>query len=136
MIEQLPDNIKKFIKIVDNHWIWVGAVSDENRKHLQPRIRFDGKLCAVSRVVMHLLKDFNLNSELQINHKQECNLSLCVNPECLYEGTQQQNIDDIFRIPKLNCPQGHEMVTSPTTGHRYCQICKNKRRDEWRKKNK
>ncbi len=80
-----------------------------------------------------------MNSELQLNHKLECQIKLCCNPDCMYEGTQKQNIADSIKLGnnkelrKTHCPQGHEYHVSPTNGHRYCQICKNKRRDKWRK---
>ena len=133
-IEDLPKSISSKIKIVGSHWIQVGAVYDAKRSHLQPAVRFMGKIRHANRVMLHLGTGFDLESELQANHKPECNINLCINPDHLYVGTQKENVDDIVRITKTHCKFGHELSTSPTTGHKYCQVCKNKRRDEWRRK--
>src|ERR1700693_4645450 len=94
-LNNLPDNIKSNI-IVDyaNHWIWIGAISDEKRAHKQGVVRFEGKLRKVNRVVLHLATGFDLEGELQANHKTTCPNELCCNPDCLYAGTQQENIND------------------------------------------
>lgn len=139
-IEQLPYNIQRLLRPLGNHWIWIGGITDPNRKDPKGRLRFNGKMEYPHRVVFHLLTGFDLNSELQVNHKPECLDSLCCHPNCLYAGTQQDNMDDRkllgnhSELRKTHCPQGHEYNTSPTSGHRYCPTCKNKRRDEWRAK--
>lgn len=133
-INQLPENIRNYIKIIDGCWYWQGAIANETRKHKQPVTRFNGKKMYVSRVIMYIFENFDLDSKLQINHKVCAFQSLCVSPNCMYIGTQQQNIDDIIRIPKVLCNFGHKMKISPTTGTKYCQICKNKKRNEWRKR--
>ena len=143
--EEVPDNIRKWLRPIANHWIWIGSVN-EARKDKKGHIRYNGKMQYVHRLLFHLATGFDLNSKLQVNHKRECNISLCCNPECLYEGTQQDNINDsmasgnhiaaINRM-KTNCPTcNSEYSVSPTNGTRYCQTCKNRRRDEWRLKKK
>ena len=143
-INQLPDNIKnQIIPFGLGCWLWIGAVYDEKRKHKQPIVSYKGKHYKASRVVMHIFEDFDLNSKLQINHKPlGCNNSLCINPEHMYVGTPQENARDrdaSGNRPYANktlCNYGHELSTSPTTGHCYCMICKNERRNEWRKRRK
>jgi Schitoviridae HNH endonuclease len=141
-LNSLPENIRSRIKVLGNHWIWIGGTSNTGRKDLKGKIRFNGKSEFVHRLVFHLLTGFDLNSDLQVNHKQECQISLCCHPNCLYAGTQKDNVKDIlelgnnFQSNKTHCPLGHEYSTSPTTGQRYCQTCKNNRRNEWRKNKK
>lgn len=138
-IDKLPEYIKNKLKIVDSHWIWTGGVTDLNRSDPKGRVRFQGRMEYPHRVVMFLLKGFNLDGKLQINHKRECTYSLCCNPECLYEGTQKQNVQDSIalghnkELNKMHCHNCNGRYSiSPTTGHRYCQRCKNNRRKLWR----
>lgn len=142
-LEQLPKNIRQYIKPLANHWIWIGATSNKDNINSKGRYRFNDKLEYAHRVVFHLLTGFDLNSELQVNHKQECQVNLCCHPDCLYAGTQQDNINDRESLGRsryanhFNCNVcGSELKISPTTKHKYCQVCKNKCRDEWRKRNK
>lgn len=138
--DELPENIKSKIQLFGEHWLWIGAVRDETRENKQPVVRFAGKMRLAHRVVYHIATGFDLDSELQANHKVNiCDMSLCINPEHVYEGTQLENIQDTINsgriryANKTHCNYGHDLSVSPTTGHRYCQTCKNKRRDEWRK---
>lgn len=139
--EELPENIRNNIRIENDHWIWIGAIRDKNRNHKQGIVRFNGKILLVHRAVYHLFTGFDLDSEFQVNHKIECNISLCCNPEHLNWGTQQSNMIDRtligthHELKKTHCPKGHKYNVSPTTGHRYCVTCKNERRNEWRKRN-
>jgi len=137
-IDSLPEYIRNKLKVIDDHWIWIGAITDKNRKDPKGRIRFQGRIEYPHRVVLFLLKGFNLDGGLQANHIRDCNESLCCNPEHLYEGTQQDNIHDSIAIghnKELNKERhscGRVYSISPTTGHRYCQYCKNIRRMTWR----
>lgn len=142
VIENLPKNIRTRLKVVDGHWIWTGAGSGSwLRKDRKGRVKFSGKMEYPHRVIYHLATGYDLNSILQVNHKRECPYSLCCNPVCLYSGTQRDNVQDSIalghnkELAKKSCRVcGGKYNISPTTGYRYCQRCKNKRRDEWRKK--
>lgn len=141
--DNLPENIKAKLVITDGHWLWTGANTGENRKDKKGRVRFNGKMEYPHRVVFHLLAGYNLNSLYQVNHVRECPYSLCCNPNCLYEGTQRDNVEDSIALKhnkelnKTKCPRcGGKYSLSLTTGHRYCQRCKNLRRDIWRNQNK
>lgn len=142
-INQLPKNISARLKVVDEHWIWTGAISSFRRSDKKGRVRFNDKMEYPHRVVFHLATGFDLNSSSQVNHKRECIYSLCCNPICLYAGTQKENVQDSIalghnkELAKTRCPNcGSRYSTSNTTGHRYCQRCKNARRDLWRSKQK
>lgn len=139
-INDLPENIKSKLEVVGKHWIWRGAIIDKNRKDPKGCVRYNGKTEHVHRLVFHLLAGFDLNSGLQANHEMSCMVSLCCHPNCLYEGTQKDNVRDSIQsgnnkeLNKTCCPNCKgPYSTSPTTGHRYCQACKNARRDKWRK---
>jgi len=140
----LPDNIKDNLNKIDGHWLWTGAKTNTARSDPKGRVRFQGRNEFPHRVVFFLLRGFNLDGQLQANHKRECPHSLCCNPDCLYEGTQQQNVQDSIALghhycitqnegKPLGCPTCNGKYSiSPTTGHRYCQRCKNNRRKVWR----
>jgi len=136
-LDKLPENIKFKLEIVDNHWLWTGGTT--NSSHPKGRVRFNGSMEYPHRVIMHILRGFRLDSKLQINHQRECTESLCCNPDHLYIGDQQENVEDSIalghnkELKKTQCSTcGGKYSTSPTTGHRYCQRCKNLRRSLWR----
>ncbi len=140
-LDSLPQNIREKIKVIAGHWIWIGATTIRKHSTSQGRLRFNGKMEYPHRVVFHLLTGFDLKSELQVNHKQECQLSLCCHPNHLYAGTQKENVDDGAAFRRLKSLQdthckvcGSEWKISPTTGWRYCSTCKNRRGDMWRAK--
>lgn len=73
-------------------WFYNGAHRGSSSSY--PSIRWQGKYQKVSRLILHLLKDFNLDSNLNVNHSLECNDSRCWNPDHLYVGTQHDNVHD------------------------------------------
>ena len=88
------------IKVVTPDGCWLSCgYSDERGR---PRIRYYGKEIKLTRLAMHLFKDFDLDSELQINHNIDVckNLGKCWNPEHLYVGTQGDNMLDRWCIDK------------------------------------
>lgn len=67
-----------------------------------------------------------------------CDVPNCINPDHLFAGTQQQNVQDSIRKGRINlrngaalrthCPKGHEysgvnLYRNPNTGHRICRSC-------------
>lgn len=72
-------------------YLWIGG----RDKWGYGRIYYQGKQRLLHRVSAHLFLDFDLSSVMQINHKNECNFRTCWNPEHLYIGTHQQNMDDM-----------------------------------------
>lgn len=142
-LEDLPENIKGKIEVVDGHWIWKGTIRDKKRKHKQGVIRFNGSMKLIHRVVNHLLTGYDLNSPLLLLHIRNCNESLCCYPGHLYEGDEYLNAQDREATNRgryanqLRCPSCNgEYKVSPTTGHRYCSYCKNARKERWRARKK
>lgn len=113
--------------IIDNKtncFLWQGALGSNGHG----RISFYNKLVSIHRLIMFILKDFNLNSELQINHKRECPNANCWNVEHLYVGDQKDNMQD-RRATITHCIRGHEFNSKNTlinkNGSKCCRICHN-----------
>ena len=121
--ERLDAN--KYVK--GDCWGWLGWA---NRG--RPQTFYNGRDVFVTRLIMHLEKGFDLDSELQVNHKSECQLRpQCWNPEHLYIGTQQDNMTDKF-TDITHCRWGHEYSDANTRWHngaRHCRKCDNISRD-------
>ena len=73
-------------------WIWKGAPRGKDHNYGQMQVGY--KSYKANRLSMCIYKNFDLNSIEQINHKLECNNSMCVNPNHLYVGTQSENMQD------------------------------------------
>jgi len=76
------------VRIRDGHWIWIGA---DNGRYGQ--IRVLGKNEQAHRVSYELFI-----GEIPEGHGvlHRCDICLCVNPECLFTGTQKDNIHDML----------------------------------------
>ena len=74
----------------DGCHIWIGGKNRDGYGHF----KINGKTYKAHRVARYIYKGFNLNSKININHKNECNNSSCINPEHTYEGTQRNNMED------------------------------------------
>lgn len=65
-----------------------------------------------------------------------CDNPLCVNPEHLRQGTNQDNVNDKMKRgrhycwAKTHCPQGHEYDVLLKGKHRRCSKCLNKQQRE------
>ena len=77
------------IEITDNCWIWQGS---ENNGY--GRIYIHGKRHLAHRLSYELHHRTKLTRKQVIRHK--CHNPLCVNPQHLQPGTQQQNITDMI----------------------------------------
>lgn len=125
------DNIRK-----DSNgcWIWQG-----NFANGYPRVQIDNVFYQVTRLSLHLFRNFDLSSELDACHKEDiCKSKKCINPEHLYEGTRSVNMQDYhnsknsrrWNEEKTHCKQGHEFTPINTylyLGKRQCKLCKSNR---------
>lgn len=89
ILKKLEDN--SIIDSITGCKLWQGA---KVAYHGHGKTTFHNRTVLVHRLAMHLLKGFNLLSDIQINHKRECLYSNCWNIEHLYEGTQKDNMQD------------------------------------------
>ena len=126
-------------------WIWTGNVQ---KIHLASGEIYYGTYRSVEtgrkgahQVAWELYRGA-IPEGLQVNHK--CDVSLCVNPDHLYLGTQAQNLKDCrdrgrtrVRLSPSHCPHGHEYtaensIRKPSDGRLRCRACYNAARKKWR----
>lgn len=102
------------------------------------RLTINGKTYQVHRLSAYIFLGFDLNSNLQINHKLECSNKNCWNPEHIYVGTQIENLYDLIisgkhnNASKTHCPLGHEYNKENTyynNSRRNCIICRKVKND-------
>lgn len=120
---------KTIIDSITNCWLFKGA-QYKGYGRIQP-IKGIRKYARVHRLSAHIFLGLDLNNKkLQVNHK--CLHTSCWNPEHLYIGTQQENIDDnrILKrgqFSKTHCPKGHpyegDNIYIGSKGERRCRIC-------------
>ena len=78
---------------IDQHWPWAGYINQLGY----------GEICIkgehyFAHRVSYLYFNHLTKIDKFILHKPECNMSWCVNPNHLYEGTQQNNIHDQVQL--------------------------------------
>jgi hypothetical protein len=130
------EDFEYYVNKTKTCWLWIGGLDTSGYGSLN----WDGRVLGAHRVARSLYANFDLNSELHVLHKSICPNKHCINPEHTYEGTPQDNMNDIVESGKHNqaskthCPSGHE-YSKENTGYyygytrgltltRYCKECK------------
>ena len=90
-IEERIEAWKNDSTIKDGHWLFNGCKDD----HGYGLITWKRKRIRIHRISAHLFLGLDLNGSLRALHKQTCPYHNCWNPECLYIGTQSDNIRDM-----------------------------------------
>jgi hypothetical protein len=92
--QQLQNLLKRKMVIDDNEcWLWTGKLDTHGYGNIMiRRVRH-----SVSRVSLHVFKDFDLKSSLDVCHTINCKSRRCHNPDHLYAGTRSQNIQDAVK---------------------------------------
>ena len=104
-MEQKEKIIIRFNKFVDKIsskegcWLWLGYKNEDG----YGIFRYGKRMIGAHRVSWVLFKK-NIEKGNQINHI--CDVRNCVNPEHLYEGTQQDNVTDMERKGRGNKVKG------------------------------
>jgi len=90
---------------------------------------------------MYYVKDFDLDSKLDILHSNNCNTKLCIEVDHLRTGEQRENTKDALdrgwkpfekvNVKKLICDKCGSIMTKSRTQN-YCRKCKSKRQQELR----
>lgn len=75
---------------VDDCWLWLGSTQSEGR---YGELRIDGKNIR-AHVYSYQYYHSDYNPVLFVLHK--CDVTLCVNPDHLFQGTQADNIHDMI----------------------------------------
>jgi hypothetical protein len=88
--EKVLDYLCKGTTYVGKHWIY-----DHQPSMRYPRVytTFFGKRMRVHVISFIFFKGAPRN---QVNHVRECPYRKCWNPECLYDGTQDENCADVI----------------------------------------
>ena len=139
--EYMKWKLMRKTKIVNNHWLWTGAVINGYGV-----IGFDGHHYLVNRLsaYIHLGLDL-LDTKTQANHRDNlCSHRNCWNPEHLYVGNQYDNRQDMIR-DKANFLCGHtradwnvyiQINSSRATNDKLCKICYKQKQHDYNLKRK
>lgn len=93
---------EKVIKKGDNEcWLWTGVINSENYKC--GRIKFNGKNELTHRISW-ILHYGNIPEEMNVLHK--CDNPQCVNPNHLFLGSHEDNMNDM--VNKDRCNKAYE----------------------------
>jgi hypothetical protein len=116
------------------HWLYRGKINSHGYG-IYNDIR-------VHRLSMWIHKDFDLDSPLGVLHK--CDIRNCWNPDHLFEGTHEDNMNDarikgrlkswssnhgnaLLMKQKTHCPKGHLLDGIRGNKKRYCKTCNRNR---------
>lgn len=97
---------------------------------------FDGKQHRTTRIVMHLVKDFDLDSPLFILHDENlCKSKACIEVNHLRAGTASENAGTTTKgRRKVGCSR-HPNVKRRHNGVKtYCPQCKTEATMRWKRK--
>lgn len=124
MVKRLE--ISRVIDPTTECWLYTG-----NKRGGYGYLTYQSKNYSVHRLSAHIWLDMPLESKEQVNHKRNCPNKHCFNPQHLYKGNQNQNLDDYYVLVNTGfCPKGHPKVdmyeyTSKDGKHyRWCKTCK------------
>lgn len=93
----------------DEHLIWTACLDKDGYG-----ITWDGTRKLPAHVLAYIVWKKDYDPSLLVLHK--CDIRSCINPDCLYQGTQRQNmIDCVARgrhneATKTHCSNGHELT--------------------------
>lgn len=131
--------IEKVLNRIDfggdhNCWPWLGAVTSAG----YGSARWEGRSQSAHRVVYQMARRVKLTPKQHLLHS--CDNPLCVNPNHLRIGTNDDNIQDKvdrYRVtPVSACPSGHEYTAKNTyvdpKGFRHCRACLKIYTQRWR----
>jgi hypothetical protein len=112
-------------------WLWERAVKGEGYGHKW----YDGKLQSAHRISWQIHRG-PIPDGLWVLHR--CDVMLCVNPDHLFLGTHQDNVDDKHRKGrdlKEFCKYGHPLAAGNlytfSNGRRCCRTCHIRREREY-----
>lgn len=89
---------------IDEKGCWI-CTSHSLCKGGYPRTLFKGKKIRVHVISLEQRLGRKIKKGYQANHT--CNNKLCINPEHLYEGTQEQNIQDAMESGSFSKGENH-----------------------------
>lgn len=90
-IESLADRIHRSVVVVGDCWIWKLAVDSDG----YPRMKVKGKTVRATWVSLKEFRGITVEKGQQACHT--CDTPSCINPNHLFAGTYQENVDDKMR---------------------------------------
>jgi len=99
----------QYTKDENGCWNWNGMKDDRG----YGIIKFAHNAWRTHRVSAHVSWGFDLNSSLKICHK--CDNRSCINPSHLFEGTQADNVHDMYEKKRSNPVHGEKVNTAKLT---------------------
>lgn len=134
------------VKYVNDCWNWTGQVRKNGYGTIKLMLPEKQRKMLSTHRVFYYIHNPSFDQTKMILHK--CDNRLCLNPEHLYEGTAQQNMNDrslrkrYTPIKKTHCKHGHEFTIENTKfdkkrNKRACRTCMRRLWSEyyWRNKN-
>ena len=129
-ITPMEDRFWAKVQRTDNCWEWGGATNSAGGYGVLQKPRMGGTITVHRYSAMLHFGMFDLR--LQVNH--HCDNKLCVRPDHLYLGDQQQNMTDALvrgrnaHASRTHCAHGHEYTEANTRIYRnarHCRACEN-----------
>lgn len=119
-------------------WLWMGSLDGKKYGMLQ----INGKMKKTHRFSWEIAHG-KIPKGIHVLHK--CDTPTCCNPDHLFLGTNQDNVDDKMQkrrhwtFSKTHCSEGHELTPENTRirkhdNSRCCRICERRRCSEFYKK--
>ncbi len=105
-------------------WLWIGAAWSLGYGHMCRKI--DGK--SINKAAHRFSWEYHVGpipERMQVLHK--CDVPSCVNPDHLFIGTQQDNVDDMTRKGRQVKLKGEESGMAKLTDARVLYIRKSKK---------
>jgi hypothetical protein len=89
------ERIKAKTIYIGTCWVWGGKKVGLG----YGEIWYKGKGTRINRLIAHLYHGMDLNDPImQANHKSICPIKSCWNPDHIYVGTQQDNVDNAIEL--------------------------------------
>lgn len=98
----------------DECWEWTSTMS-----HGYGKMRVQGQQARAHRISYKLANDRNIVGQLVLHH---CDNPICVNPNHLYLGSQQDNLADAIDRDRINPPTGEDHPSAKLTEAEVAEI--------------
>jgi hypothetical protein len=128
-MDDILDKLRAHTLIDENTgcWLWQGAKDGPGYGMISNNYPKIHRLSAY----FHLGYDLN-DKQNHVLHKPHCLNRHCWNPDHLYIGTNQENVQDAVKRGthntnswKTHCKNGHSLDGVNSRGYRFCIICRN-----------
>lgn len=113
---RLRDRLLSKIQVVDGHWIWTKCT---NRPGGYGLIKVDGIMELAHRVSWRVFRG-PIPDGIKVLH--ECDLPLCINPDCLFLGTLSDNTQDMLSKGRNTPTRGEANARSKLTNDQVIRL--------------